>query len=289
MSHELRTPLNSLLILSQDLIQNHDGNLSSEQIESASIIYKSGNDLLNLINEILDLSKIEAGKLELNLQTFAISDIISSINDSFNKQISDKGLEFNSIIHQNVPESIHTDVRRLDQILKNLMSNAIKFTLHGKISLTVSKPEPKDFRKVSPSSIDDFVAFRVSDTGIGIATEIQEKIFEAFQQADGSISRKYGGTGLGLSISRELAQLLGGEITLISETDKGSTFTLILPINNKTLKEIDSKTIVEESQNKVTPTSNASNSKEITFFKNKVQDDIGTIELKDNVILLIEE
>ncbi len=229
MSHELRTPLNSMLILARNLAENREGNFSEDQSESARIIYKSGNDLLNLINEILDLSKIEAGKMSVNIETVLFQDIADSLNANFKHVLADKGLTLNICLDERLPESISTDPQRLEQIIKNFMSNAIKFTEKGDITFSVHLPEPET--DLSRSGLDGqhTLAFSVSDTGIGIPEDKLLDIFEAFQQVDGSTSRKYGGTGLGLSISRELAKLLGGEIQLKSELGKGSTFTLYLP------------------------------------------------------------
>ena len=233
MSHELRTPLNSLLILSQDLADNKTKNLLDDQIESAEIIYKSGNDLLNLINEILDLSKIESGKMTLNLDDIKIQVIKENIIHQFQPITNKKGISLNVNIDNNVPESIVTDIQRLDQIIKNLMSNAIKFTEKDGITVHVHIPPPGADLSRSGLDADETLAISVIDTGIGIPKDKQLAIFEAFQQADGSTSRKYGGTGLGLSISRELAKLLRGEIMLRSEPGKGSTFTLYIPTDLK--------------------------------------------------------
>jgi signal transduction histidine kinase/DNA-binding response OmpR family regulator/CHASE3 domain sensor protein len=218
MSHELRTPLNSLLILSNDLARNKEGNLDGEQVESAQIIAKSGYDLLNLINEILDLSKIEAGKMELNLQEAPVSEISASVFNNFKRLAEDKGLKLEMIIDDALPKIIRTDRQRLDQVLKNLISNAIKFTENGNVTVNFQR------------DAGDHLAISVKDTGIGIPKDKLDMVFEAFQQADGSTARKYGGTGLGLSISRELAKLLGGRITLQSKVGLGSDFTLIIPL-----------------------------------------------------------
>jgi CheY-like chemotaxis protein/signal transduction histidine kinase len=258
MSHELRTPLNSLLILSQDLMHNHQGNLDNDQLESAAIIYKSGNDLLNLINEILDLSKIESGKMEISLSEVNLSDIIDNIELLFRKQFKEKGIEFETFIESEVQQNLNTDVKRLDQILKNLISNAYKFTEKGKVKLIISKPQ-KEWLSLSELKPGEYVEFSVIDTGIGIAPEKHQQVFEAFQQAESGISRKYGGTGLGLSISRELAKLLEGKLFLKSSTEKGSTFSLILPVtceeallkmkgNSQTLSSESSINTLEEKE-----------------------------------------
>ena len=228
MSHELRTPLNSLLILSKDLADNKKENLNADQVESAEIIYKSGNDLLVLINEVLDLSKVEAGKMNLNVEPIELSEIADDLKRSFKSLVEQKGLKLIVEIGNNLPEAINTDMQRISQILKNLMSNAIKFTDKGSIGISF---QPYTHNKL---------AIAVSDTGIGIPEEKQMAVFEAFQQADGSTSRKYGGTGLGLSISRELAKLLNGEIKLVSKLSQGSIFTLIIPFNIEVPKQTQS-------------------------------------------------
>ncbi|MGQ1908365.1 response regulator [Marinifilum sp. RC60d5] len=230
MSHELRTPLNSLLILSGILAKNKKGNLTPEDVESAEIINKSGKDLLQLINEILDLSKIEAGKMTVELQQIHQDSIKNEILMNFKHQAEKKKLKFSVNISSNFPQNIETDSLRLNQIIKNLLSNALKFTSNGEISVSMEKVnnQAKFWRKDLTKT--NACAIKVSDTGVGIPEEKKEAIFEAFQQADGSTSRKYGGTGLGLSISKELARILGGEIHLESEVNKGSVFTLFIPI-----------------------------------------------------------
>lgn len=233
MSHELRTPLNSLLILSQTLMENREKNLDDQQVKSAEIIYNSGNDLLNLINDILDLSKIESGKTNISLGNVNINQFTASVRDYFERMIKDKGLKFNVHVAADLPQTIVTDEQRVNQILRNLMSNAVKFTEKGEISLTIFKPEAGEDLSRSGLKPEESIAFSVKDTGIGIPTNKQLEIFEAFQQVDGSISRKYGGTGLGLSITRELTKILGGEIKLSSELGKGSEFIIYLPLHFK--------------------------------------------------------
>ena len=231
MSHELRTPLNSLLILARLLSENEDGRLSAKQVEYAKTICASGNDLLSLINEILDLSKIEAGKIEISTSRVSLAGLRDYVERTFSQFVQQKGLDFSIRVADRVPPSLTTDGQRLRQILKNLLSNAIKFTATGRISLEMSLAEPgRTFRHPSLVNPSGVVAFAVADTGIGIPLEKQRLIFEAFQQADASTSRNYGGTGLGLTISRELARLLGGEIQLASTPGVGSTFTLFLPV-----------------------------------------------------------
>ncbi len=230
MSHELRTPLNSLLLLAQSLLQNKEGNLTDEQVESAQVIYGSGNDLLNLINEILDLSKIEAGHMDLNWGTVTITDLKNNLHASFNHMAQAKGLDLKFEISKDIPDEIVTDRKRIDQILRNLISNALKFTEKGDIAVIFGHPLPGLDLSLKELSNDQALAITVKDTGIGIPPDKQKLIFEAFQQADGTTTRKYGGTGLGLTISRELASLLGGEIHLVSAPGQGSSFTLYLPL-----------------------------------------------------------
>ena len=221
MSHELRTPLNSLLILARSLRDNGDGNLTADQVEAAGIIYDSGSDLLNLINEILDLSKIEAGRTEIRPDDIVVSDFAGSLQSQFGHMAREKGLDFAVVLAPGVPEQVVTDPQRLFQVCRNLIGNALKFTEEGGITVTFAPGGGE-----TAPGLD----IAVSDTGIGIPEDKRDLIFEAFQQADGGDSRRYGGTGLGLSISRELAALLGGRIDLQSEVGKGSTFTLVLPL-----------------------------------------------------------
>jgi HAMP domain-containing protein/CheY-like chemotaxis protein/signal transduction histidine kinase len=231
MSHELRTPLNSLLILAKLLQENPDGNLNEKQIEFSSTIYSAGSDLLDLINDILDLSKVEAGRMDINVADVKLADVREYVERSFRPVADDKGLSFEVAVHgANVPPTIQTDEQRLQQILKNLLSNAFKFTELGGVTLRVELAEPgRQFASETLAAADAVVAFSVVDTGIGIPRDKLRLIFEAFQQADGSTARRYGGTGLGLSISREIARLLGGEIDVHSDPGTGSTFTLYLP------------------------------------------------------------
>ena len=217
MSHELRTPLNSSLILAKLLMDNRTGNLSDEQVTFAQTIYSAGNDLLTLINDILDLSRIEAGKLDVRPEAVALGRIAEDLTNTFQPVARDKSLEFSVTVEPGLPASIHTDPTRLQQILRNLLSNALKFTDRGGVFFNVRRGKAQD------------LLFEVRDTGIGIAPEQHEVIFEAFRQADGTTNRKYGGTGLGLSISRDLARLLGGDLVVTSAPERGSTFTLRLP------------------------------------------------------------
>jgi HAMP domain-containing protein/CheY-like chemotaxis protein/signal transduction histidine kinase len=232
MSHELRTPLNSMLILSRQLAENNDENLSDKQVQFAQTIHSSGSDLLSLINDILDLSKIESGMMGIEFSDVSVADIAEQLGRSFHQLAQDKDLEFEIERAENMAPTFRTDDKRLQQILMNLLSNAFKFTEEGRVVLRIA-PAPADetYRLESLARAGEVIAFAVSDTGIGIPTEKQRIIFEAFQQADGTTSRKYGGTGLGLSISREIARLLGGEIRVISTPGEGSTFTFYLPRN----------------------------------------------------------
>ena len=231
MSHELRTPLNSILILGQQLGENPDGNLTGKQVEFARTIHGAGTDLLNLISDILDLSKIESGTVSVDAEEIFFTNLLDVMSRPFRHEAENRRLSFEVKTTPNLERSIVTDSKRLQQVLKNLLSNAFKFTAQGSVKLTVS-PVTGGWSsdRTSLNSAPSVVAFEVSDTGIGIPPEKQRIIFEAFQQADASTSRKYGGTGLGLAISRELANLLGGEIQLRSTPGVGSTFTLYLPL-----------------------------------------------------------
>ncbi|MBK5001148.1 response regulator [Pseudomonas sp. S31] len=217
MSHELRTPLNSSLILAKLLAENGEGNLSDEQVKFAESIYSAGNDLLNLINDILDIAKVEAGKLEVRPETTQLERLVEGLRGMFLPLAEQKGLAFELKVERQVPATLFTDRQRLEQILKNLLSNAIKFTERGQVSLSIS---------FDPAS---GIVFAVRDSGIGIAADQQQAIFGAFHQVDGTSNRRYGGTGLGLSISRDLAHLLGGQISVQSVPGQGSVFSLVLP------------------------------------------------------------
>jgi signal transduction histidine kinase/DNA-binding response OmpR family regulator len=231
MSHELRTPLNSLLLLSDQLTRNAEGNLNLRQVEAAKTIHASGNDLLALINDILDLSKIESGTVQVDVSELRLLDLQRYVERTFRHIAESSKVGFNIQLDAALPRSMHTDIKRMQQIIKNLLSNAFKFTHEGSVTFTVMpaasgwSAENEELNRAG-----QVVAFSVADTGIGISSDKQQIIFEAFQQADGSTSRKYGGTGLGLAISRELSKLLGGEIRLISSPGVGSTFTLYLPL-----------------------------------------------------------
>ncbi|KUJ35554.1 histidine kinase [Streptomyces sp. NRRL F-5122] len=240
MSHELRTPLNSLLILAKLLADNAEGNLSPKQVEFAETIHGAGSDLLQLINDILDLSKVEAGKMDVSPTRIALVQLVDYVEATFRPLTAEKGLDFSVRVSPELPATLHTDEQRLLQVLRNLLSNAVKFTDTGAVELVI-RPAGNDVpvaireQLLEAGSLRDadadVIAFSVADTGIGIAASKMRVIFEAFKQADGTTSRKYGGTGLGLSISREIARLLGGEIHAQSEPGRGSTFTLYLPLH----------------------------------------------------------
>ncbi|MGF1431867.1 HAMP domain-containing protein [Kitasatospora sp. LaBMicrA B282] len=242
MSHELRTPLNSLLILAKLLSDNNEGNLSPKQVEFADTIHGAGSDLLQLINDILDLSKVEAGKMDVRPAKIALVQLTDYVEAAFRPLTADKGLDFEVTVSPELPPTLHTDEQRLQQVLRNLLSNAVKFTDSGAVHLVIEPagavvPQHVREQLLESGQIDDpdarLVAFSVTDTGIGIPGNKLREIFEAFKQADGGTSRKYGGTGLGLSISREIARLLGGEIHAESELGRGSAFTLYLPLRSE--------------------------------------------------------
>lgn len=289
MSHELRTPLNSILLLSRLMAENPDENLNEDQVESAKVIQSSGSSLLTLIDEILDLAKIESGKMTLEYQDVVIDDVVKDLKSLFNPVFQEKRLEFNIDIEADVQKNIQTDRLRVDQVLRNLLSNALKFTKIGSIDLNIKKDPVKK----------DFIVFSVKDTGIGIAEDKQKIIFEAFQQADGSTKRKFGGTGLGLSISREIARLLGGELILKSKVDEGSEFSLIIPVKEATeikLAENDQnlvKTIredVEEIQHILDEEEEVVKKEVNTLaIPENVDDDRNQIKKDDKVILIIED
>ncbi|GGW13574.1 HAMP domain-containing protein [Streptomyces globisporus] len=244
MSHELRTPLNSLLILAKLLADNAEGNLSPKQVEFAETIHGAGSDLLQLINDILDLSKVEAGKMDVSPTRIALVQLVDYVEATFRPLTAEKGLDFSVRVSPELPATLHTDEQRLLQVLRNLLSNAVKFTDTGAVELVI-RPAGADVPNAIREHLleagslrdadADLIAFSVTDTGIGIASSKMLVIFEAFKQADGTTSRKYGGTGLGLSISREIARLLGGEIHAASEPGRGSTFTLYLPLHRAEL------------------------------------------------------
>ncbi len=287
MSHELRTPLNSLLILSRLLAQNSEQTLTGKQVEFAKTIHASGSDLLELINEILDLSKIESGMMDVDAVPVPLAQVQSYVERTFREVAGAKGLHFSVDLDSRALPSIITDQKRVQQVLKNLLSNAIKFTEQGSVTLTI---EPATAGWTSGHAALDratgVIAFRVDDTGIGIAADKHQVIFEAFQQADGTTSRKYGGTGLGLSISREIAKLLGGEIRLHSGVGKGSSFTLYLPsVYVPALTATDRAEVPVETRLAV---DRALNADELPVDDNPLNDDRALIEPGDRVLLIIE-
>ncbi|MFE2430149.1 HAMP domain-containing protein [Streptomyces sp. NPDC059373] len=241
MSHELRTPLNSLLILAKLLADNAESNLSPKQVEFAETIHGAGSDLLQLINDILDLSKVEAGKMDVTPTRIALVQLVDYVEATFRPLTAEKGLDFSVRVSPELPVTLHTDEQRLLQVLRNLLSNAVKFTDSGSVELVIRPAGPEVPQSIREQLLESgalrdadqpLIAFSVTDTGIGIASSKMRVIFEAFKQADGTTSRKYGGTGLGLSISREIARLLGGEIHADSQPGRGSTFTLYLPLSS---------------------------------------------------------
>ncbi len=293
MSHELRTPLNSLLILSDDLSKNKDQNLSAKQVEFAKTIHAAGNDLLALINDILDLSKIESGTVMVDVGEVTLRELQDYVERGFRHFADSKKLEFEVLRSTNIPRTIQTDSKRLQQILKNLLSNAFKFTERGKVSLSISAAEegwnPDNETLNRAKSV---LLFSVTDTGIGISPDKQHIIFEAFQQADGSTSRKYGGTGLGLAISREITRLLGGEIRLVSVPGEGSTFSLYLPQNYTPVKPAKRQAQIPSGQPRIEqPIELEVSSSSIELDSPsalQVEDDSENILPDDRVILIVE-
>lgn len=293
MSHELRTPLNSILLLSRLMGENHEENLTEDQMESAKVIQSAGSSLLTLIDEILDLAKIESGKMSLEYEDVVIIEVVNDLKNLMDPLVKEKGIEFNLNIDKSLANSLETDRLRLDQVLRNLLSNALKFTKEGSVALNIRKdPENKDF-----------IIFSVKDSGIGIPEDKQKIIFEAFQQADGSTQRKFGGTGLGLSISREIAKLLGGHLSLTSKVGEGSEFSLSIPISESSrgtlvhvgghsdqdlvdiiLDDVEEiKNIIDYEANDVTA---AFSHLEIP---EDVEDDRDSISKGDKVILIVED
>ncbi len=291
MSHELRTPLNSLQILAHELIENHEGNLTAKQIQFAKTINACGEDLIQLINDILDLSKIESGYISVDYSTISFDEITRYVENTF-KHISEaKHLKFSITAEDNLPDYIETDPQRLNQILKNLLSNSFKFTERGGVSLKIYRASNNWKTKIpSLENAEAVIAFEIKDTGIGISKDKQNIIFEAFQQAEGSTSRKYGGTGLGLSISRGLSDLLGGTIELESIPDEGSTFTLFLPL--RVSAQTENKQIEAENRSiqKSTKTQHTTfHVSEIgQYFEDQVGDDRLNIMSGERVLLIID-
>ncbi|HLG85647.1 MAG TPA: response regulator, partial [Alphaproteobacteria bacterium] len=284
MSHELRTPLNSILILGQQLADNPDGNLSPRQVEFARTIHGAGTDLLNLISDILDLSKIESGTVSVDAEEVAFSNLHDVVVRPFRHEAENRRLSFDVQIDPNLDRSMITDSKRLQQVLKNLLSNAFKFTEHGGVRLSISQavsgwsPEHPTLKN-APT----VVAFEVTDTGVGIPPEKQKIIFEAFQQADASTSRRYGGTGLGLAISRELANLLGGEIQLRSTPGVGSTFTLYLPL------KYAGPAMTQRSAAQVAPVPALAAVRLTEQSVEQIPDDRNQVQVGDPILLIVED
>jgi HAMP domain-containing protein/signal transduction histidine kinase/CheY-like chemotaxis protein len=301
MSHELRTPLNSLLILAQQLSINTEGNLSAKQVEFAKTIHGSGNDLLTLINDILDLSKIESGTVTLDIAELRFADLQHYVDRTFRHVAAEKGLGFHIELDDRLPRHMFTDSQRLEQVIRNLLSNAFKFTERGNVTLSVAvvtEGWSRDRETLNHSR--SVIAFSVTDTGIGIAPDKQQIIFEPFQQADGSTSRRYGGTGLGLAISREIARLLGGEIRLASAVGQGSTFTLYVPQTHMpgrsnrrelamTKLDIDDPSTAESAGLVLSGQAQDVTLENIASAENLIEDDRGQIESGDRVILIVED
>jgi signal transduction histidine kinase/CheY-like chemotaxis protein/CHASE3 domain sensor protein len=279
MSHELRTPLNSILLLSRLMAENNEKNLHPEQVQYAQVIQSSGNGLLQLIDEILDLSKIESGKMTIEHLPVKVQDITDGLNGLFEPIAREQHLQFQVNIGVEVPENIETDRLRLEQVLKNLLSNAFKFTPEGFIRLSVSCPAGKP----------GFICFTVRDSGIGISPDKQDIIFEAFQQEDGSTRRKFGGTGLGLSISRQLAKLLGGDITLSSEPGSGSEFVCCIPIKQGVYAPPEQMPVPDNRELSMPPVTETDNRYDTTVIPPEIADDRNSIRTGDKVILIIED
>jgi HAMP domain-containing protein/CheY-like chemotaxis protein/GAF domain-containing protein len=295
MSHELRTPLNSMLILSRQLAQNNEDNLTPKQVQFAETIHSSGADLLSLINDILDLSKIESGMMAIDIGDVQFGDVVGQLERSFSQVAQDKKLEFVVERDLNLGASMRTDDKRLQQVLKNLLSNAFKFTEQGQVTLRIEPARQHGrFNQESLNRAEEVIAFSVIDTGIGIAPDKQRIIFEAFQQADGTTSRKYGGTGLGLSISREIARLLGGEIRVASEPGEGSTFTLFLPRNYTPVAPSRVQTLLADaSPAAITPVDGDGNGMGgdplASAGANAIDDDRHSLQEGERVVLIVED
>lgn len=288
MSHELRTPLNSLLILARSLAGNEEGNLTAEQVEEARIIYNDGLELLNLINDILDLSKVEAGKLNIVIEDVSIDSIVERLQRQFAPIAKEKNVGLVVDVDNRLPAALHTDIQRVEQILKNLLSNAFKFTKAGSVTLKIHRPDEAIELQRTDLAVGNVIAFSVVDTGIGIEGSRLKDIFEAFQQEDGSTDRHYGGTGLGLTIARKFARLLGGEIHVASKKGKGSTFTLMLPASfDKQMAGAAGSVSTDNKRNvrselKVLPPQE-------TLVPEFIADDRKQISGKDKVLLIIED
>ncbi|MEX2490883.1 MAG: response regulator [Nitrospirales bacterium] len=292
MSHELRTPLNSLLILAKILSSNEEGNLTPEQVEEANVIYDGGLDLLRLINDILDLSKVEAGKLNIVVEDVLLTDIVKRLDQQFEPILKESGLSFSIKVADNLPVIICTDSQRAEQILTNLLSNAFKFTKAGSVTLEIFRPDNNTSLQRASLAHGSTIAFAVTDTGIGIEESKLHTIFEAFQQEGGSIDRNYVGTGLGLTIARKFANLLGGEIHVISKKNEGSTFTLLLP-DTWTSADIDAVDLenaeppVPAQQQKLECTE--PNTMPKAAVREFIPDDRNSIGANDKILLIIED
>ena len=297
MSHELRTPLNSILLLSKHLANNKDGSLTEDHVESVKSIHSSGSDLLDLINEVLDISKVEAGKMELHIDDMDLRDFASAMKRNFQPIAAEKKLSLNIVIEDGLPDYVRTDRQRVEQIVKNFLSNALKFTTKGSVALRIGRP---DCQKAVEAGLQKkgldpakTVAFSVIDTGMGIPAEKQKMIFEAFQQADGTTSRKYGGTGLGLSIARAFAKLLGGDVCMESTQGKGSEFILYLLeiFETKIESKIETGNLKLETK-KAGPESRTSQQRVSAGKKDvleDIEDDRKTTTPEDKSILIIED
>ena len=279
MSHELRTPLNSIIVLSGLLAENKDGTLSEKQVSFVRTIGESGNQLVKLIGEILDLSKIEAGRFDLVPEQTPLDDLIAPLEGQFRPVAEEKGLELVVSMANDLPKKLYTDAQRFSQVVRNLLSNALKFTHSGQVQLSVERRSRDELAQGSiPSSAEELLAVVVRDTGIGISHEVHDQVFEAFQQADGSTDRKYGGTGLGLAISRKLARLLGGDILLESEPGEGSCFTFLVPLTAAQAEPTaaEPKMPTEPEPEPATPTP-------------VIEDDRSILQSSDRSLLIIED
>lgn len=286
MSHELRTPLNSLLILARSLSSNEEGNLTEEQVEEARIIHNGGLELLNLINDILDLSKVEAGKLSIIADDAPINGMMRRLEQQFDPIAKERGVSYIIKMADDLPQTIHTDAQRVEQILKNLLSNAFKFTEHGSVTIDVSVPVKNAAMQRSSLRNASVISFAVVDTGIGIEESKLNDIFEAFQQEDGATDRHYGGTGLGLTIARKFAHMLGGEIHVASKKGEGSVFTLILPAETggaRTKNSFETSPVASDIRRTLPemPTS--------PITADPIPDDRDMVDEGDKVLLIIED
>jgi CheY-like chemotaxis protein/nitrogen-specific signal transduction histidine kinase len=291
MSHELRTPLNSVLILAKMLSENKASNLTGKQVEYANVIHKSGSDLLNLINDILDLSKIEAGKIDMVAENASVSGIVHDQEQLFSVVADQKGVKFITEVAESVPAVLFIAKQRIEQVIKNLLSNAFKFTpAHGTVTLSFNTQRPMSgFSNEPLVRARQLLVIAVTDTGIGISPDKQQVIFEAFQQADGSTSRKYGGTGLGLSISKELVKRLGGEMRLQSEDGKGSTFTVYLPLTEAQTVDKPQVSVPEPKKDNAPLNGTMPRLQNGVVEQNRLKDDRNTLQKGDKVMLIVED